>query len=157
MHGSMFIKFINAKQAVDIHAYKNTKRKLCNKLWNNKFYYKAASCWYFYWVPPSCLSVSLSVCQSACNNSASTRRILMKSDIVVFFENLSRKFKFHQNLTRITAVLYMKTNVHFFLSYLDRFFLEWEMFQTKFVKKTKTHILHSITFFFLSKIVPFMK
>jgi len=22
----------------------------CNKLWNNKFYYKAASCWYFYWV-----------------------------------------------------------------------------------------------------------
>jgi hypothetical protein len=20
-------------------------------LWNNKFYYKAASCWYFYWVP----------------------------------------------------------------------------------------------------------
>jgi hypothetical protein len=21
-----------------------------NKLWNNKFHYKAASCWYFYWV-----------------------------------------------------------------------------------------------------------
>jgi len=21
-----------------------------NTLWNNKFYYKAASCWYFYWV-----------------------------------------------------------------------------------------------------------
>jgi len=21
-----------------------------SKLWNNKFYYKAASCWYFYWV-----------------------------------------------------------------------------------------------------------
>jgi len=21
-----------------------------NKLWNNKFYYKAASCWYFYWI-----------------------------------------------------------------------------------------------------------
>ena len=21
-----------------------------NKLWNNKFYYKAASCWHFYWV-----------------------------------------------------------------------------------------------------------
>jgi len=21
-----------------------------NKLWNNKFYYKAAHCWYFYWV-----------------------------------------------------------------------------------------------------------
>ena len=21
-----------------------------NKFWNNKFYYKAASCWYFYWI-----------------------------------------------------------------------------------------------------------
>jgi len=21
-----------------------------NKLWNNKFYYKAASCWYIYWI-----------------------------------------------------------------------------------------------------------
>jgi len=28
MHGSMNIKFINAKQATEIHAYKNTKRKL---------------------------------------------------------------------------------------------------------------------------------
>jgi hypothetical protein len=25
-----------------------------NKLWNNKFYYKAASCWYFYWVILRC-------------------------------------------------------------------------------------------------------
>ena len=24
-----------------------------NKLWNNKFYYKAASCWYFYWASDS--------------------------------------------------------------------------------------------------------
>jgi len=28
MHGSMNIKFINAKQATEIKAYKNTKRKL---------------------------------------------------------------------------------------------------------------------------------
>jgi len=28
MHGSMNIKFIKAKQATDVHAYKNTKRKL---------------------------------------------------------------------------------------------------------------------------------
>jgi hypothetical protein len=28
MHGSMNIQFINAKQAIEIHAYKNTKRKL---------------------------------------------------------------------------------------------------------------------------------
>ena len=32
---------------------------------------------------------------SAWNNSAPTRRIFMKFDILVFFESLSRKFKFH--------------------------------------------------------------
>ena len=74
MHGSMNTKFINAKQATEIHAYKNTKRKLYtyvnqrlqiwlellmisgmpletrsafNERWNNKFYYKVASCWLF--------------------------------------------------------------------------------------------------------------
>jgi hypothetical protein len=34
-----------------------------------------------------------------------------------------------------------------FLSDLAQFFLEWEMFQTKFVEKIKTHILCSVTFF----------
>jgi len=39
MHGSMNIKFINAQQAIEIHAYKNTKRKLYKKnaaIWFNK-------------------------------------------------------------------------------------------------------------------------
>jgi len=39
MHGSMNIKFINAKQAIDIHAYKNTRRKLYKTntaIWFNK-------------------------------------------------------------------------------------------------------------------------
>jgi hypothetical protein len=40
----------------------------------------------------------------------------------------------------------MKTDIQF-LSYLARFFLEWEMFQTNFVEKIKIHILCSITFF----------
>jgi hypothetical protein len=40
----------------------------------------------------------------------------------------------------------MKTYVHLW-QYLTEFFLEWEMFQTKVVEKTKTHILCSITFF----------
>jgi len=40
----------------------------------------------------------------------------------------------------------MKNNIYF-LSYLAQFFLEGEMFQTKFAQKIKTHILCSITFF----------
>jgi hypothetical protein len=38
----------------------------------------------------------------------------------------------------------MQTNIHFW-SYLARFFLEWEMFETKGAKKIKTHILCSVT------------
>jgi len=37
--------------------------------------------------------------------------------------------------------------LYIFLSLLAQFFLEREMFQTKFVMKIKTHILCSITFF----------
>jgi len=39
MHGSMNIKFINAKQAKEVHAYKNIKRKLYKTnaaIWFNK-------------------------------------------------------------------------------------------------------------------------
>jgi hypothetical protein len=49
----------------------------------------------------------------------------------------------------------MKTNIHF-LSYLARFFLEWEMFQTKLVEEFKTHIFCSVTFF-SPKVVPLMR
>ena len=40
----------------------------------------------------------------------------------------------------------METNITFW-SYLVQFLLEWEMFQTKFVQKIKTHILCSVAFF----------
>ena len=39
------------------------------------------------------------------NNSAPTEMMLMKFGTWGFLENLSRKFKFHLNLTRITATL----------------------------------------------------
>ena len=45
----------------------------------------------------------------------------MKFDIWVFLENLSRKFKFHLNLARITGILY--EDQYTFLSYLAQFFL----------------------------------
>ena len=43
---------------------------------------------------PLLASSCLSVCPSAWNNSAPTGRVFMKFDIVVFFENLSRKSRF---------------------------------------------------------------
>ena len=36
----------------------------------------------------------------------------------------------------------MKTNVHF-LSYIDKFYLEWYIFRIKFVDKIKTHFVFS--------------
>jgi hypothetical protein len=48
-------------------------------------------------------------------------------------------FKFHKHL--IIRIPFMKTNIHFFLSYLAQFFLEWEMLHTKVVEKTKTHFV----------------
>ena len=49
-------------------------------------------------------------------------------------------------------VPYIKTYVH--LWYLAEFFLKWDFFRQKFVKKTKTRILCSLTFLF-QKAVPF--
>jgi len=37
--------------------------------------------------------------------------------------------------------------------YLAEFFLEWEMFQTRGVKKIKTHILYSMTLFRKSRLL----
>jgi hypothetical protein len=50
----------------------------------------------------------------------------------------------------------MKT-LSFFWQYLAELFLEWEMFQTKVVEKTKTHILYSAPPPPPPKIAPFMR
>jgi len=58
----------------------------------------------------------LSVCPSACNNSDPTRRIFMKFDIWKFFEILSKKLKFHSNLTRITGTSHEDQYTFFIIS-----------------------------------------
>ena len=52
------------------------------------------------------LSVRPSVRPPAWNNSAPTKRIFIKFDIWIFFENLSPKFKFQYNRTIITGTLH---------------------------------------------------
>jgi hypothetical protein len=53
-----------------------------------------------------CVSICPSVHASAWYNSAPTGRIFMKFDMWVFFENLSRNFKFRWNVTIITDTLH---------------------------------------------------
>jgi len=83
------------------------------------------------------LSASLYVCPSAWNNSAPTGRCsyISKFDIWQFFENKSRKFKFHYNLTRITGTLREDPHVRVHLWYLTIFLLEQKIFHTQICKR----------------------
>ena len=58
----------------------------------------------------------------AWNNSALSGRILIKFDVFVFFENVSRKFKFRVNRTRRMGTL--DEDQYAFILYLAQFFLE---------------------------------
>jgi hypothetical protein len=69
----------------------------------------------------------------------------MNVDITVFFENLSRKYKFHYNRIKITRALH--GNQYKFWPYLAQFFSEGGMFQSSVVEKIKIYILCSIFFF----------
>jgi len=60
------------------------------------------------------LSFVMSVRSSPWNNMAPNERIFMKYDNSVFFENTSRTFKFHWNLTRITGTLHEDQNTFFY-------------------------------------------
>ena len=86
------------------------------------------------------------------NNCAPTGRIFMKFDIREFHENLSRKFKSHENLTRITCTLHK--DQYTFMIYLAEYFYIMRNFERKVVAKIKTHSVFSKLF---SYIVPFIR
>jgi hypothetical protein len=65
--------------------------------------------------------------------------------IWTFFENLLRKFNFLSNLTRIMGILHEDQRTFKIISH-SIFLSKWEMFQTTFVEKIKTHIWCSIRF-----------
>ena len=127
------------------------------------WYFSYAICWYmpFIWlltdlVPPSVAFAKLRkndclfhVRPSVLPHGTSRlplEWICVKMYIWVFFENLARTLKFDWKLTRVMGT-YVKTNMRLW-SYLAEFFLEWEMFRTKFAEKIKIHNLCSVTFVF---------
>jgi hypothetical protein len=89
----------------------------------------------------------LSVCPSSWDNSAPTGRIFIKFDFGAFLENLSRKFNFYCYLTRIRGTLHEDRYIYTFMIVCPQFFLEWEIFRTKFVEKIKTHFVFGDVFF----------
>jgi hypothetical protein len=91
------------------------------------------------------ISFVMSVCPSARKNWAPTQRVCMKFCIWNFLKNLPRKLAVYSSLTRIKVTSH--EDLCTFMINLTKFFLEWEMFQTKIAGKIKTRILCSITFF----------
>jgi hypothetical protein len=75
-------------------------------------------------------------------------------DISVFFKNLSRKFKYHWNMTRATgSLLYVNTKLHFL--YLAHYFLDIKNVSDRSCRENpNTHFLFSN--YFLT-IEPFVR
>ena len=96
---------------------------------------------------------SASSCLSILNNSASTGEIFVKFRIEVLFENLSRKFKFHYNLTTITGTLH--EDRYTFLIICRSVLLRMRNVSDKSCRENQnTHFMLSNV---LSKIMSFMR
>jgi hypothetical protein len=91
------------------------------------------------------LSVRPSMFPSACSNLAKTVLIVIKFDIWVFFWNLCRKSKFHQNLTSITGTLHEGVNTIMIES--RSVIIRMRNVSDKSCKD-KTYISSSVAFFF---------
>jgi len=91
------------------------------------------------------ISFVMSVRLSAKNNSVPAGRIFFKFCIWEVFENMSRKFIFDYNLTRITGTLH--ENLHKFMIISCWITLRKRNISTELIEKIKTHILYSVNFF----------
>jgi len=98
----------------------------------------------------ACLSAA---CLSAWNNSAPTGRIFMEFDICINFENLSRKFKLHQNMKRIKSTLH--GGQYTFLIISRSFLPRMKNVSDKICRESQnTHFMFNN---FFSNILPFMR
>ena len=75
------------------------------------------------------MSVDLSVRPTAWSNANPTRRIFLR----VFFEDMSRKFNFHQNVTKIIGTLHEDLRMSIIICRSILFRMRNVLFQTKFL------------------------
>jgi len=66
--------------------------------------------------------------------------------IFAYIFNICRENSHLNEIWQEWLVIYIKTNLYL-SQYRSQFFLQWAMFHTAFLYKTKTHILCSITYF----------
>ena len=101
-----------------------------------------------------CPSVRPSVRPSAWVYSAPTGRISMKFDISVFIENLSRKFKFHYNLTTTNNTLHADQYT-FLITFCSVLLTMLSTSEKSCRDNQNTHFMFYN--FFSPKFVPFMR
>ena len=105
----------------------------------------------------ACLSVCLSVLPSVLSHEQLSSKLKDFHEIrcdYFFFENLSRKFKFHYNLTRITATAHV--NRYTFMIISRSIVLRMRNISDKICRENQnTHFKFNV--FFFSKILPFMR
>jgi hypothetical protein len=98
--------------------------------------------------PSVCPCVRPSVRLSAWNNSASTGRIFIKFYIWICLETLSRKFKFHYNLTRIRSPLH--EDLCTFMTICPKILLKMRSVSDKSCRESQNTYFCFITFFRIS-------
>ena len=74
----------------------------------------------------------VSVCPSTWNSLAPTGQIFMKFLYMIIFQKYIKKIQVFIKICKELELLYMKTYVRSW-EYVAKFFLEWEIFQTKVV------------------------
>jgi hypothetical protein len=98
------------------------------------------------------ISFVMPVSLSAWNNSAPTERIFRKVYAWLFLENLSTKFKFRQNLTRITGTSH-EAEYTFFITSRSVFLTMGNISDKRSRENQNTHFMINN---FFSKMAPFM-
>jgi hypothetical protein len=99
--------------------------------------------------------ISLYVCLSVLMEQLTlTGRVLIIFDIENFSKTCWEYSSFFE-IWQQSPVIYIKTDSIYLWLHLTQFFLEWEIFRREIVRKIKTHVLCSKSFF--SKILLLMK
>jgi hypothetical protein len=91
----------------------------------------------------------------AWSSSATRKGIFMKFYITLFFKNLSRKFKFHQHLTRTTGTL--QEDKYIFLVISRSVLARRRNVSDKSYRENQNSYFICSKFFFFPKIEPFMR
>jgi hypothetical protein len=114
-----------------------------NKLWNNKFYYKAAFCWYFYWVIYDARIHEYQICkrQTDCESCACLLLQWRQEEII----SQKRKETLRKNYDTmdgsLNAIVLYVVNLQFLWNISITNDSDWKMFVRCLTEQRSSHML----------------